>query len=209
MHLDHFDDDRRRSRRRSAVARARGQEAVGQQIRQFEMTSMIRFSRATRSGARRRRDPARIGDWLCAAHAQGAMQGVPNAMQGFTQNRDQPIQIEAATLEMRDKKKEATFIRQCEGGAGRHHHDVEDARGVLREQQGSGHDAARRPARRPREERADAVGRTRARPAASSIKRLEAQRQCGGDPEGPGRDRRDRRVRHQGQSDHHAGRAWC
>ena len=37
------------------------------------------------------------------------MQGVPNAMQGFSQNRDQPIQIEAASLEMRDKKKEATF----------------------------------------------------------------------------------------------------
>jgi len=35
--------------------------------------------------------------------------GVPNAMQGFSQNRDQPIQIEAASLEMRDKKKEATF----------------------------------------------------------------------------------------------------
>jgi lipopolysaccharide export system protein LptA len=32
-----------------------------------------------------------------------------SAMQGFSQNRDQPIQIEAATLEMRDKKKEATF----------------------------------------------------------------------------------------------------
>jgi lipopolysaccharide export system protein LptA len=43
------------------------------------------------------------------AVAQGAMSGVPNAMQGFTQNRDQPIQIEAASLEMRDKKKEATF----------------------------------------------------------------------------------------------------
>ena len=37
------------------------------------------------------------------------MQGVPNAMQGFSQNRDQPIQIEAASLEMHDKKKEATF----------------------------------------------------------------------------------------------------
>jgi lipopolysaccharide export system protein LptA len=43
------------------------------------------------------------------AGAQSAMQGVPNAMQGFSQNRDQPIQIEAATLEMRDKKKQATF----------------------------------------------------------------------------------------------------
>jgi lipopolysaccharide export system protein LptA len=44
-----------------------------------------------------------------AAVAQNAVQGVPNAMQGFSQNRDQPIQIEAASLEMRDKKKEATF----------------------------------------------------------------------------------------------------
>jgi lipopolysaccharide export system protein LptA len=45
----------------------------------------------------------------CAASAQSSAQNVPNAMQGFSQNRDQPIQIEAATLEMRDKKKEATF----------------------------------------------------------------------------------------------------
>jgi lipopolysaccharide export system protein LptA len=43
------------------------------------------------------------------AAAQSAVQGVPNAMQGFSQNRDQPIKIEAASLEMRDKKKEATF----------------------------------------------------------------------------------------------------
>ncbi|HLJ01292.1 MAG TPA: LptA/OstA family protein [Bradyrhizobium sp.] len=43
------------------------------------------------------------------ALAQSSATGVPNAMQGFSQNRDQPIQIEAASLEMRDKKKEATF----------------------------------------------------------------------------------------------------
>ena len=59
------------------------------------------------------------GAWMAAfrasrslaasAVAQSAVQGVPNAMQGFSQNRDQPIQIEAASLEMRDKKKEATF----------------------------------------------------------------------------------------------------
>jgi lipopolysaccharide export system protein LptA len=42
------------------------------------------------------------------ARAQSSA-SVPNAMQGFSQNRDQPIQIEAASLEMRDKKKEATF----------------------------------------------------------------------------------------------------
>jgi lipopolysaccharide export system protein LptA len=44
-----------------------------------------------------------------AAAAQSTVQGVPNAMQGFSQNRDQPIQIEAASLVMVDKKKEATF----------------------------------------------------------------------------------------------------
>jgi lipopolysaccharide export system protein LptA len=50
---------------------------------------------------------------LAAAHsgarAQSTTTGVPNALQGFSQNRDQPIQIEAAALEMVDKKKEATF----------------------------------------------------------------------------------------------------
>ena len=44
------------------------------------------------------------------ACAQSTMQGVPNAMQGFQQKRDQPIQIEAARLEVRDKKKQATFM---------------------------------------------------------------------------------------------------
>lgn len=49
---------------------------------------------------------------LCATHgamAQSTTTGVPNAMQGFSQNRDKPIQIDAATLEMRDKDKAATF----------------------------------------------------------------------------------------------------
>ncbi|WP_433996118.1 LptA/OstA family protein [Bradyrhizobium lablabi] len=43
------------------------------------------------------------------SHAQSPARSVPNAMQGFSQNRDQPIQIEAASLEVRDKSKEATF----------------------------------------------------------------------------------------------------
>ena len=63
----------------------------------------------------------RATHWICVlasvlmmiafgqAWAQKTDRGVPNAMQGFAQNRDQPIQIEAASLEMRDKKKEATF----------------------------------------------------------------------------------------------------
>ena len=44
-----------------------------------------------------------------AVQAQSTVQGVPNAVQGFSQNRDKPIQIEAASLEMRDKDKVATF----------------------------------------------------------------------------------------------------
>jgi lipopolysaccharide export system protein LptA len=76
------------------------------------MTSMTkhlprnRFTRSVAIGA----SALAIGVTLIAvAHAQSTVQGVPNALQGFSQNRDQPIKIEAASLEMRDKKKEATF----------------------------------------------------------------------------------------------------
>ena len=41
--------------------------------------------------------------------AQPVSKGPPNALQGFSQNRDQPVHIEAATLEVRDKDKIATF----------------------------------------------------------------------------------------------------
>ena len=54
-------------------------------------------------------------------HAQTATQGPPNALQGFSQNRDQPVHIEAATLEVRDKQKEATFsgdVRVKQGDTG-------------------------------------------------------------------------------------------
>ncbi len=47
---------------------------------------------------------------LPAAVAQpGATKNVPNALQGFQQNRGQPVQIEAGSLEVRDKDKVATF----------------------------------------------------------------------------------------------------
>ncbi len=44
-----------------------------------------------------------------AAHAQPKSKGPPNALQGFSQNREQPVHIDAATLEVRDKDKQATF----------------------------------------------------------------------------------------------------
>jgi lipopolysaccharide export system protein LptA len=58
-----------------------------------------------------------------AAHAQPqpASKGPPNALQGFSQNRDQPVHIEAATLEVRDKDKQATFsgnVKVVQGDTG-------------------------------------------------------------------------------------------
>lgn len=50
-----------------------------------------------------------------------ASKGPPNALQGFSQNRDQPVHIEAATLEVRDKDKVATFtgdVRVKQGDTG-------------------------------------------------------------------------------------------
>jgi lipopolysaccharide export system protein LptA len=44
-----------------------------------------------------------------ATPAATASQGPPNALQGFSQNRGQPVQIDAQTLEVRDKEKIATF----------------------------------------------------------------------------------------------------
>jgi lipopolysaccharide export system protein LptA len=45
-----------------------------------------------------------------AAASPGAVSGPPNALQGFSQNRDKPIQIDAARLEVHDKDKIATFF---------------------------------------------------------------------------------------------------
>jgi lipopolysaccharide export system protein LptA len=38
------------------------------------------------------------------------MTGVPNALQGFSVNREQPVHIKSTSLEVRDKQKRATFI---------------------------------------------------------------------------------------------------
>ena len=43
------------------------------------------------------------------AHAQPQPQQNTNALQGFSQNRNEPVQINARTLEVRDKKKMATY----------------------------------------------------------------------------------------------------
>jgi lipopolysaccharide export system protein LptA len=49
------------------------------------------------------------GAVLAVTVAAGQTAGPPNALQGFSQNRDKPVHIEAASLEVRDKDKMATF----------------------------------------------------------------------------------------------------
>jgi lipopolysaccharide export system protein LptA len=44
-----------------------------------------------------------------AQTAAAVQTGVPNALQGFSKNRDQPVKIDSASLEVRDKDKVATF----------------------------------------------------------------------------------------------------
>ncbi len=58
--------------------------------------------------------------------------GPPNALQGFSQNRDQPVHIEAATLEVRDKDKMATFSGDVRVSARRHQYALQNTKGVLR-----------------------------------------------------------------------------
>lgn len=48
--------------------------------------------------------------WLAAPAAAQMMGGPPNALQGFSVNRELPVQITSTTLEVRDKEKRATFI---------------------------------------------------------------------------------------------------
>ena len=52
---------------------------------------------------------ALVAGLIAAATAAPAQNSPPNALQGFSQNRDQPVKIDAATLEVRDKDKVATF----------------------------------------------------------------------------------------------------
>jgi lipopolysaccharide export system protein LptA len=50
-----------------------------------------------------------VASLATATLAQQSVQGVPNAMQGFSQNRDKPVQISAGSLEVRDKDKTAVW----------------------------------------------------------------------------------------------------
>lgn len=64
---------------------------------------------ASASGQAQSRSEHRARAHGSAPKQTATREGVPNAMQGFSKNRDKPIQIEAGSLEVRDKDKVATF----------------------------------------------------------------------------------------------------
>jgi lipopolysaccharide export system protein LptA len=50
------------------------------------------------------------GLWIAGSALAQTPSGPPNALQGFSQNRSKPVHIDAATLEVRNKDKIATFL---------------------------------------------------------------------------------------------------
>ena len=62
------------------------------------------------TGAMAAGEPARPGVSAPAGTAAPGTTGVPNALQGFSQNRDEPVHITSKRLEVRDKDKMATFL---------------------------------------------------------------------------------------------------
>ena len=137
------------------------------------------------------------------ASAQSTMSGVPNAMQGFSQNRDQPIQIEAASLEMRDKKKEATFsgnVKVVQGDT------TMTSKTLVVFYESKDSNAA--PAAAATGKAAKSAAMQSATPGPWRVvvdQAARGQGQRGRDAKGPGGHRRHGRVRHQDQPDHHVG----
>jgi lipopolysaccharide export system protein LptA len=75
--------------------------------RQFGALAALALSR----GALGRVAPVLVVLAAVAGPAQAqTTSGLPNALQGFSINREKPVQITSTTLEVRDKEKRATFI---------------------------------------------------------------------------------------------------
>ena len=75
------------------------------------VVAMAAATLANESSAQTNRT-ARHGDATpsrAAKTAHTTATNVANPLQGFSQNRDEPIHIDAATLEVRDKEQKATF----------------------------------------------------------------------------------------------------
>ena len=126
-----------------------------------------------------------------AAGAQSSAPGVPNAMQGFAQNRDQPIHIEAASLDVIDKNQQATFsggVKVVQGNT------TMKSSILVAFYDNTGKAPIENPATPgPRREFVDSPARPR--------------RQSGGDPKGSDRASGEKAVFDtQGKSDHHVRR---
>jgi lipopolysaccharide export system protein LptA len=70
---------------------------------------VVAAAAAVASGQPKQPAPPRQQSAQAAAQPKPPPSGPPNALQGFSQNRDQPIKINAAELEVHDKDKVATF----------------------------------------------------------------------------------------------------
>jgi lipopolysaccharide export system protein LptA len=98
--------------------------------------------------------------------------GPPNALQGFSQNRDKPIQIDAARLEVRDKDRVATFFGDDKADVKVVQGDVTMRSKVLvvfYEQDNANKDTAKAGAGKPAKAAAPGPG------GSSQIRRLEAK----------------------------------
>ena len=62
-------------------------------------------------------------------------QGPPNALQGFSQNRDEPVKIQASALEVREKDKQAKFSGDVHVDPGRHRNALQVAGRVFYDEQ--------------------------------------------------------------------------
>ena len=131
---------------------------------------------------------------VIAAAAQPAPKDQPGgAMQGLQLNRDQPVKIESDTLEVRDKRQQATFIGKVKLTQGDTilqcqslviFYDNEPAAPAQKKGGAKGAQTDRRAVER--------LGR-------SADQARGGQGRCAGDAKGPDRQRRQRRLRREGQ----------
>jgi lipopolysaccharide export system protein LptA len=80
-------------------------------VRQQDRSTQVMSPRATRHWRELAAGMAIVvTSAVCALDATAQKNpGPPNALQGFSQNRDEPVKIRAASLELREKDKMATF----------------------------------------------------------------------------------------------------
>ena len=183
MNLDHLNtDDGSQAAPEPAPPR---EDEIEQQIRQLEMSPMTQFFRCGLEPRAGRAIAAALSACVGGVRGARAEHGVECAQcdAGFHAKSRSADPDRSRLARDARQGKGSDLLRQCEGGAGRHHHDVEDAGGVLRVRAA---DRARQRRRRPPMpgQHAKAGAKSAGAPmqsatpgpgGASSIKRLEAR----------------------------------